>query len=213
MNLVFLGPPGSGKGTQSKILAKKLNLFHISTGDILREEIKKRSKIGKEVQNFIRNGELVPDELILEVIKKRIKKTKNQNGFVFDGFPRTVSQAENLDTLLSDLNQKIDKVIKLSVSDEEVLNRLGKRLICPNCGVDFNTFTKPPKISNVCDFCNAFLEIREDDKGEVVLNRLKVYKKETAPVEAYYRKQKKLKEVNAERKPDEVFASIRSMVQ
>jgi adenylate kinase len=220
MNLVLLGPPGSGKGTLAKLLSSELNISHISIGDILREEAELGTSLGKQVKPFMKKGELVPDQIILEVMKERIRrsdlKTQNsccQKGFLLDGFPRTIPQALGLDDMLKSSSKIIDLVIKFDVSDDCVLKRLGGRLICSVCGADFNLYTKPPQKNRICDFCGSQLYQRPDDAQEVILNRLRVYKEQTLPIEEYYTAQGKLRRVNAELDPDSILKNVLNILQ
>jgi len=206
MRLVFLGPPGSGKGTQAKILAGKKGLKHISTGDVLREAIKNGTELGRKAKQFMDAGELVPDDIILGMIKEILQK--NKDGFIFDGFPRTAAQAEALDKLMAGLSITLDAAVNLAVNDAEVLNRLTGRFFCSKCGADFNINTRPPRESGICDKCGGELKQRDDDKTEVIANRLRVYREKTKPVEDYYRSRNVLKNVDGARSFDEVTASI-----
>lgn len=213
MNLVLLGPPGSGKGTLAKLLSSKLSIPHISTGDILREEAESGTALGKKVKPFMKKGELVPDQTILEVMKERIRKSDCQKGFLLDGFPRTFHQALELDDLLNNLTKSIDLVIKFDVSDACVLKRLGGRLICSGCGADFNRYTKPPQKDLICDFCGSQLHQRPDDAQEVILNRLKVYKEQVMPVEKHYNNQGRLRRINAELDPSLILKKVLNILQ
>lgn len=213
MNLVLLGPPGSGKGTLAKLLSSELNIPHISTGDILREEAKLGTFLGKKVKLFMEKGELVPDQIILEVMKKRIRKSDCQKGFLLDGFPRTTTQALGLDDMLKSWTKNIDLVLKFDVSDDCVFRRLGGRLICSGCGADFNLYSKPPQKDLVCDFCGSQLYQRPDDVQEVILNRLKVYKEQTVPIEEYYNKQGKLRRVAGELDPGLILKNVLNILQ
>jgi adenylate kinase len=213
MNLVLLGPPGSGKGTQAKLLSAELKIPHISTGDILREEAKLGTLLGKEVGPFMEKGELVSDQIILEVMKERIRKPDCQKGFLLDGFPRTLPQALGMDDMLKESNKSIDLVLKLDISEDRVLKRLGGRWICSGCGADFNLYTKPPQKDLICDFCGSKLHQRPDDAQEVILNRLKVYKEETLPIEEYYSEQGKLRRVNGELAPETILKNVLNILQ
>lgn len=213
MNLVLLGPPGSGKGTLAKLLSSELKIPHISTGDILREETKLGTCLGKKVKPFMEKGELVPDQIILEVMKERIGKPDGQKGFLLDGFPRTIPQALGIDEMLKESTKSIDWVLKLDVSEDRVLKRLGGRWICSGCGAFFNLYTKPPQKELTCDFCGSKLYQRPDDAPEVILNRLKVYKEETLPIEEYYSKQGKLRKVNGELDPDSILKNVLNILQ
>ena len=210
MRLVFLGPPGSGKGTQAKILAEKRGMKHISTGDVLRDAVKNGTELGKKAKQFMDAGDLVPDDVILGMIKEILQITKDN--FIFDGFPRTAAQAEGLDTLMSELDIQLDAAINLAVSDEEVLKRLTGRFFCSQCGADFNINTRPPKKEGICDHCGGQLKQRVDDKTEVITNRLNVYREKTKPVEDYYRSRDALKEVDGAQAFDQVTSSIVGIV-
>jgi adenylate kinase len=210
MRLVFLGPPGSGKGTQAKILAEKKNLKHISTGDVLREAVKNGTELGKTAKQFMDAGELVPDDVILGMIKEILQK--NKDGFIFDGFPRTAAQAEALGKLMDDLGLKLDSAINLAVNDQEVLKRLTGRFFCAKCGADFNINTRPPKKTGVCDKCGGNLAQRVDDKTEVITNRLKVYREKTKPVENFYRSHNLLQDIDGTKSFEQVTSSILEVV-
>ncbi len=202
MNLIFLGSPGSGKGTLAKLLASALGVPHISPGDILREEVKQKSVLGQLAFPIMKKGELVPDQIILKMMKKRITQADCLKGFILDGFPRTQTQAAGLDDMLSSLNRNIDWALEFEVSDECAVRRLGGRRICSVCGADFNLYTKPPQTEEVCDICRGKLIQRADDQDEVILNRLKVYREETLPLEEYYNHQGKLIRINGEREAE-----------
>lgn len=208
MNFIFLGSPGAGKGTQAALLSKKLSIPHISTGDMLREELKKGTFLGLKVKAFMAKGELVPDQVILEVMRKRLEEKDCEAGFILDGFPRTLVQAEDLDALLKEINKGIDRVVEIKVSKGTVVERLSARLVCPQCGADYNLETRPPRQAGICDLCGGVLEQRIDDQEDVILNRLQVYEKHTQPVESYYQKQGKLLEINGEKDKDLVLQEI-----
>jgi len=198
MNLIFLGSPGSGKGTLAKLLSKALGVPHISPGDILREEVRLNSELGQLAFPIMKKGELVPDEIILRMMKKRISQADCLKGFILDGFPRNRSQAIGLDEMLAGLDRSVTWALEFEVSEECALKRLGGRRICSVCGADFNLFTKPPKNDEICDVCGGKLLQRADDKEEVILNRLKVYREETSPLEEYYHQQGQLLRINGE---------------
>ncbi len=198
MNLIFLGSPGSGKGTLAKLLSSVLGVPHISPGDILREEVKQNSELGQMALPIMKRGELVLDEIILKMMKKRITQTDCLGGFILDGFPRNQAQAVGLDEMLVSLNRSLNWALEFEVSDECALKRLGGRRICSVCGADFNLYTKPPKKQDICDICGGKLLQRADDTDEVILNRLKVYRQETLPLEEYYQRQGKLIRINGE---------------
>jgi adenylate kinase len=206
MRLIFLGPPGSGKGTQAKILAAKLGLTHLSTGEILRTEIAQGSELGRKAKKYMDAGALVPDELILEMIKDILQKSPD--GFIFDGFPRTAPQAKGLDELLRGLGMQIDAALFLSVSDAILISRLQGRFYCPKCGLDFNVNSRPPAKAGICDNCGDKLRQRSDDTDEVIKHRLEVYHKQTRVVEDYYRNQGLLIEIDGSQPPDKVTASV-----
>lgn len=208
MRLIMIGPPGSGKGTQARLLSKTLKVPHISTGDILRDAVKKRTQIGLKAKEYMDKGDLVPDEILLEVIKDRIQRPDCKKGFILDGFPRTLTQAVGLERIFQETEQALDYVLKLKVSDGQVIKRLSGRQACSQCGADFNIYSKPPRIQNMCDRCGGKLEQRSDDKENVILNRLQVYKKQSESVEAYYTKQNKIIEIEAEGKSDLVAGNI-----
>jgi len=208
LNFIFLGAPGAGKGTQAALLSEKLGIPHISTGEMLREELKKGTPLGEKVRAFMAKGELVPDQVILEVMKERLEEKDCKGGFILDGFPRTLVQAENLDALLEEINKRIDRVVKIKVSNDTVIKRLSARLVCLQCGADYNLETRPPRQAGICDLCGGELEQRIDDREDVILNRLQVYEKQTQPLESYYRKQGKLVEINGEKDKDLVLQEI-----
>ena len=183
MRIVILGPPGSGKGTYSSRLSARLGIPHISTGDIFREEIKSGSELGQSISEYVSNGRLVPDDIVNKVMEKRLSKEDCGKGFILDGYPRTIQQAEFLDKA-----SKIDVVINLNVPDEVIVRRLSSRLICTKCSAIYNKITLPPKVNGICDKCGGELYQREDDKPEVVRERIKIYKKEVAPILEYYHK-------------------------
>ena len=182
-NYVFLGGPGSGKGTYSTRVAKKLKIPHISTGDIFRENIKSHTELGKKVEKIVKEGELVPDEIVDEVIKKRIKQEDCKEGFVLDGYPRTIEQAKTLDEY-----KKIDKVLNIDVPEEVSIRRITTRRVCKNCGAIYNTLTFKPRQEGICDKCGGKLYQRADDTEEAVKRRLKEYKERTEPLINYYKK-------------------------
>jgi len=190
MKIVMLGPPGSGKGTYAFRLTKILGVPHISTGDMVREEIKAQTELGKKIKEYSDKGELVPDEIIINLLAERLRKPDAQKGFILDGFPRTLRQAEALEEI-----SKIDLVINLNVPDEIIVQRLSNRLVCKRCGAIYNRLTLKPKVNGVCDVCGGELYQREDDKPEVIQERLKVYRRNTAPLIEYYRKKSLLRDV------------------
>ncbi len=205
MNLVFLGYPGSGKGTQAKMLAERKNFAHLSTGDLFREEIAKGTKLGQTVKDIISSGKLVSDNIVLEVIESKIGSLKND--VIFDGFPRTVEQAEGLENLLEKYSRKVDAVLFFEVEEREVVKRLSARRSC-SCGRVYNVISNPPKKEGICDSCGAALFTREDDKPEVISKRIDVYKDLTSPLISYYRTQGLFHIINASRPGEEVYGEI-----
>lgn len=206
MNIVFLGYPGSGKGTQAKLLSQRKGFFHLSTGDLFREEMTKGTNLGDRVKTYISSGKLVPDDLVLEVIKEKIKALNGN--ILFDGFPRTVEQAEGLERILEGLSQTVDKVFFFEVNENEVIKRISARRNCPKCGRIYNLITDPPKNDSVCDVCDVKLIQRDDDKEEVVRNRIEVYKDLTAPLISYYRTQGIFIIIDATKNIEDVYKQI-----
>ncbi|HFD05196.1 MAG TPA: adenylate kinase [Firmicutes bacterium] len=187
MNIILLGPPGVGKGTQAVIISKEFNLCNISTGDILRESIKNGDDFGKKIKHIVESGALVPDNMIIELIDSKMKENKSYDGFLFDGFPRTVKQAEGLDKLLERRSEKVDAVIAMNAGDDIIIDRLLARRVCPQCGTVYNLLTNPPKDGKHCDVCGSELIVRKDDNRETILHRLEVYRESTAPLLEYYK--------------------------
>jgi adenylate kinase len=182
MKLIIFGPPGSGKGTYSSRIAPKFNIPHIATGDIFREIAKSETPLGKKVAEYLNKGELVPDNIVIEILKERISKEDCKNGFILDGYPRTIPQAEALEKIT-----KIDKIINLVVPEDVIIQRLSTRRICKKCGSIFNIRTLPPKKEGICDYCGGELYQREDDKPEVIRERLKIYQRQTEPLLNFYK--------------------------
>jgi adenylate kinase len=209
MRLVLFGAPGSGKGTQASLAVQELGVPHISTGDMLRQAVKDGTPLGLKAKAFMDSGTLVPDDLILEMIRERLGKADAAKGFLLDGFPRTVAQAEGLDRLMSSLGQRIEAVVSLEVEPEELIKRLTARRMCPKCGAIFNLMSQPPKTEGICDHCGAALEQRDDDRRETVENRLRVHQQQTAPVMDFYRSRGLLKQVDGSRPPEEVYRSFK----
>ena len=197
MRLILLGPPGGGKGTVAKRLQAELNIPVISTGVILREAIDKKNKLGIEVENIMRKGGLVPDHIILEIIKERIKQEDCKNGYIFDGFPRNIKQVNSLEELNKELNEYIDYVFYFEIPFSEIIQRLSNRRVCKKCSTNYNLSFNPPKKDNTCDLCGRELYQRADDKEETIKNRLKVFTKQTTPLKKYYKEKKLLKVIDA----------------
>ena len=188
MRLILLGPPGVGKGTQAKILIKQYNVPQISTGDILRESVKNQTELGQKAKAYMDKGDLVPDDIIVALIQERLKQEDTQNGFILDGFPRTVAQAEALEKMLDDLSISIDKIIDIDTDKEDVIvERITGRRICKQCGAIYHIKNMPPKVAGVCDICGGELYQRKDDNEETVRNRLKVYYEQTSPLKDFYK--------------------------
>lgn len=188
MNLILLGAPGAGKGTQAEVICDKLSIPAISTGNLIREAIKNQTQLGMAVKQYIEAGQLVPDDVVIQMVKERLAKDDCKNGFILDGFPRTVPQAEALDKM----GIIIDKVIDIEVSDEEITKRLSGRRVCEGCGASYHTIFKPTKVEGICDKCGAKTVLRTDDHPDTVKERLNVYHAQTEPLIAYYKAQGKL---------------------
>jgi adenylate kinase len=197
MRSIFLGPPGGGKGTVAKRLQSEFNIPVISTGVILREAVDKKSKLGMEVENIMSKGGLVPDHIILEIIKERIKQGDCRNGYIFDGFPRNIEQANSLEKLNKELNEYIDYVFYFEIPFSEIIQRLSNRRVCKKCSTNYNLSFNPPEKDNTCDLCGGELYQREDDKEETIKNRLEVFAKQTIPLKKYYKEKKLLKVIDA----------------
>ncbi|MDH3891452.1 MAG: adenylate kinase [candidate division Zixibacteria bacterium] len=212
MNLVFLGPPGSGKGTQAVRLAESKGLVHLSTGDLLRDAAKAGTELGKKAEGFMKAGELVPDDLIVGLIEDKIASGTLENGFILDGFPRTIPQAECLRDMLVKNHIALEKAVLIAVDDEEIVRRLSGRWFCPTCQTTYNHPARMPKNDGRCDNDGVELLRRPDDEEAVVRNRLEVYRNQTQPIEDFYRNESILAEVSGERPPDEVFTSILEVV-
>ncbi len=212
MKLILLGPPGSGKGTQANLFQDKFSIPKISTGDILRTAVKDDTELGKQAKRFMDKGELVPDEVVIGLIKERIVEPDCEAGYILDGFPRTIVQAEKLGETLAAMGQDIDSVVDLEVDWAELLVRLTGRRTCKNCGAMFHQTSHPPKVEGVCDECGGELYQRPDDNEETIVKRLEVYNKETAPLKEFYRKQGKLKTIQGRGGMDAIFSELCKMV-
>lgn len=204
----MLGAPGAGKGTQAIKIAEKYGVPHISTGDIFRANIKNGTELGKKAKEYMDKGALVPDELTCDLVVDRIHQDDCTNGFVLDGFPRTIPQAEALDAALSKDNETMDYAIDIEVPDENIVKRMGGRRACVNCGATYHIVSAPPKVEGVCDHCGGNLTIRDDDKPETVKKRLTVYHDQTQPLIDYYRKAGILHSVDGTQPLDDVFSEI-----
>jgi len=192
MRLILLGAPGAGKGTQAVILAEKLSIPHISTGDIFRSNIKNGTELGKKAKEYIDRGALVPDEVTIGIVKGRLQQPDCSKGFILDGFPRTIPQAEYLDEALNDMDTSIDRVIDIHVSDSNIIRRLSGRRVCTSCGATYHLYNHPTRMEGICDSCGSTVVQRDDDKEETVIKRLKTYHDQTEPLIEYYRQKGKL---------------------
>ena len=212
LNLVLLGPPGSGKGTQGERLQEDFRLPYYATGDILREAVREETEIGKQAKQYMDRGDLVPDDVIIGVISERVNSDEAQDGFILDGFPRTEPQAEALDDAMDDLGRELSAAVLIDVPDEEVVRRLSGRRICAKSGHVFHVDFDPPKNEDVCDVCGSRLQIRDDDKPEVVQHRLETYHEKTEPLVGYYEGEGVLRRVDGALTPDEVSDRIRALL-
>ncbi len=208
MKIVVLGAPGAGKGTQANMISKKYNIPHISTGDILRHNIKNETPLGKKADAYMSGGNLVPDEIVLELVSERFKEPDCKRGYVLDGFPRTIVQAEKLDKILEHTGQGLESVIDVKVPDADIVARMTGRRVCSNCGATYHIVSIPSKIEGICDDCGSKLELRDDDTKETVKKRLKVYHNQTAPLIDYYDQKNILKIVDGTKDKDQVFDEI-----
>ena len=208
MKIVMLGAPGAGKGTQAKMIAEKYTIPHISTGDIFRANIKEGTPLGLEAKSYMDQGKLVPDELTVKILLDRVAKDDCKNGYVLDGFPRTIPQANVLKEALAKQNDKIDFAINVDVPDENIVRRMSGRRACVTCGATYHIEHVPPKTDGVCDKCGSALILRDDDKPDTVLNRLKVYHDQTQPLIDFYNNEGILKEVDGTIDVKDVFESI-----
>lgn len=207
MKLIFLGPPGAGKGTLAGLVSKDHGIPQISTGDMFREAIKKETPLGKKVKEILGRGDLVPDELTVDLVRERLSQTDAAKGYILDGFPRTIPQAEALGRF-----QTLDAVVNFAIDDELVVERLSGRLICRNCGAIYHLKNMPPKVPGVCDKCGGPLYTRPDDSLESITNRLKVYRKQTEPLIEFYRKKKLLKDIDSSKSPEDTHRQIEKVL-
>ena len=212
MNLVLLGPPGSGKGTQGERLQKDFRLPYYATGDILRAAVRDGTELGVTAKEYMDRGDLVPDEVIVGLIAERVARSEAGDGFILDGFPRTIAQAEALDAKMEELGRKLTAAVLIEVSDEEVVRRLGGRRTCVKEGHIFHVEFDPPKNEGICDICGARLEIREDDKPEVIRHRVEEYHSKTEPLVAYFEDKGLLRRVDGSLEPDDVNDRIRALL-
>lgn len=208
MKIIMLGAPGAGKGTQAKRIAEKFGVPHISTGDIFRANIKNGTDLGKEAKKYMDEGQLVPDELTVRILLDRVKDKDCEKGYVLDGFPRTIPQAEVLDSELKKLGEKVDYAIDVDVPDENIIHRMSGRRACLKCGATYHLEYLKPAKEGICDKCGSELVLRDDDKPETVKKRLTVYHEQTQPLIDYYKKAEVLHSVDGTKEPDQVFEAI-----
>jgi adenylate kinase len=208
--LVFLGPPGAGKGTQAKLLSQRMGFLHLSTGDLLREAVKNQTPLGKKAKEYMDRGELVPDELIVQLIEETMPKDGN---VILDGFPRTVNQALALEEMLKGKGEKISKVLFFDVPDEVIIDRLSGRRVCSKCGAVYHVKYNPPKVEGMCDLCGGSLVQRDDDKEEVVKKRLEVYRKQTQPLIEFYQDRGIIYKLDAGKGVEELFEEVKGLVR
>ena len=208
LRTILLGPPGAGTGTQAVKIVEKYNIPHISTGDIFRENIKNQTELGKRAKAYMDRGELVPDELVVEIATDRLTKDDCKNGFLLDGFPRTIFQAEKLDEFLTQRGEKLDKVINIDVEKDALVKRITGRRVCKSCGASYHVVNIPPKKDGICDLCSGELIQRADDTEETVLNRIDVYNKQTKPLVDYYDKAGVIINIDGNKDLDDVLEDI-----
>ncbi|MEW6377252.1 MAG: adenylate kinase [Thermodesulfobacteriota bacterium] len=208
MNLILLGPPGAGKGTQAQRIVERYRIPQISTGDILRAAVKESTPLGMKAKGFMDQGQLVPDEIVIGIIDERLRVPDCQPGFILDGFPRTIAQAEALQPILVKIGKSIDHVINIEVDPEELVRRLTGRRTCKNCGAMFHLLFQPPKQEGICDRCSGTLYQREDDKEETIRTRLKEYQRQTAPLIQYYQNKNTLRTIQGVGGQDQIFERI-----
>lgn len=214
MHIMFIGPPGAGKGTQAKILEKQFNAFQVSTGDILRKSIEEGTELGKKAKSFMDQGQLVSDDLIIALIKEKFSHPDFPKNWIMDGFPRTVPQAEAFDKLLNELNLKLDSVIEVDVERDLLVKRITGRRVCRNCQAPYHVEFNPPKVEGICDYCGSNdIYQRNDDKEDVVINRLSVYDVQTAPLIDYYKNQNIHHKMDGDRPVEQVTEEIIKLIE
>jgi adenylate kinase len=212
MRAILLGPPGCGKGTQAKILIETYSIPQIATGDILREALKKGTPLGKQAQSYMDKGQLVPDDLVIQIIEERLKQDDCAGGFILDGFPRTIAQAEALDKTLTAMGLTLEHVFNIEVDDDELIKRLTGRRICKSCGASYHIIFNPPREEGQCDTCQGELYQRDDDKEETIRNRLKVYQDQTAPLITFYQEKKVLSSIDGVGSIEQITARLKAAV-
>jgi len=208
MNIIMLGPPGAGKGTQAKMMVEKLGIPQISTGDMLRAAVKEGTELGRKAKEYMDGGKLVPDEVVIGIVKERLAQSDCNKGFILDGFPRTIPQAEALDKVLGELGKEIEYVINVAVPNKDLLTRLTGRRTCRKCGAMYHLLFNPPQKEGVCDKCGGELYQRDDDKEDTIIQRLKVYEDQTAPLIEYYRRKGVLRDVDGTGSIQDIFQQI-----
>ena len=213
MKIIMLGAPGAGKGTQAKKIAAKYKIPHISTGDIFRANIKNGTELGNKAKTYMDQGLLVPDELVVDLVVDRVVQEDCKNGYVLDGFPRTIPQAEALDSALMNMNQKIDYAINIEVPDQNIVDRMSGRRACLSCGATYHIVNIPTKVEGICDVCGGNTVLRDDDKPETVIKRLRVYHEQTQPLIEYYIDQGILVEVDGTMEMTDVFSAIEKILE
>ncbi len=213
MNMIIMGPPGSGKGTQASRIAEVYGVPAVSTGDMLREAISNGTQRGLEAKAFMDKGELVPDQVVIDIVKERLAEADAQQGFLLDGFPRSAVQAESLGETLAGAGKKIDLVINVAVPDDEIIRRLSRRRVCPKCNAVYHLDHQPPKVAGMCDKCGADVVQRNDDNETTIAHRLEVYRQNSEPLIEYYRNMGLLVEVPGTKTIDEVFGEIRAHIE
>ena len=213
MNLILLGPPGAGKGTQARLLVDNLGVTQISTGEILRETSKKRTQLGLKIDEFLKAGKLVPDDIVNDIIREKIKKTNFEKGFILDGYPRTVKQAQALDMIVEEIDGQIDHVIHFDLDEDNIVERISGRRQCRQCGKGYHVRFAPPREEGICDRCGGALFQRKDDKKEVIKERLKIYEKQNELLVDYYKKRGKLCHVQGHGSTDEVHKKVMKILE
>jgi adenylate kinase len=213
MYLIFLGPPGSGKGTQSERIIEKYNIPHISTGDMFRQAVKDQTPAGQEAQKYMNEGRLVPDEVTIAIVKDRLSQEDCKKGYLLDGFPRTIAQAEALEKITKEIGNEVETVLNLVIDENVLLPRITGRRVCKSCGATYHIQNKPSKVEGVCDKCGSELYQRKDDNAESVKVRLEAYHSSTAPLIDFYGKQNKVVDINALQDIDVVFADIQKVLE
>ena len=213
MKIIMLGAPGAGKGSQASRIANEYKLPHISTGDIFRANLKEETELGKQAKSFMDKGELVPDDITIAMLLNRIHEEDCKNGYILDGFPRTIPQAEALKEALAKKNEKIDLALDVEATDELIIKRMAGRRTCPNCSAIYHIETLKPKKEGICDLCGSELIQRKDDNEETVKNRLKIYHEMTEPLISYYKKENVLEEIDGTENLDKVFETVKEIIK